>query len=211
MEKINLENDGERMDIDYYSMDYNSFDTYQKSHYKRYEFALTKLGVDDVVGDMACGSGYGSMMLAKNCKEVQGYDIDDRTITEIKKRYEKEVNVNFDTKNLLDITDENRFDKIISFETIEHFTPEDISQLLIKMHKALKMGGKLIFSTPYNQEKSFYSMKWHKSFYITEETIQNLLKDLFEVEETYYQDYDTHTLKNNEGVKTFIICVTKKI
>lgn len=210
MEKINLENDGERMDIDFYSMNYDNFDGYQKSHYKRYEFATTKLNSNDIVGDMACGSGYGSMMLSKNCKEVQGYDIDETTINEIKKRYVKENNVKFDVKNLLDIADENRFDKIISFETVEHFTPDEIKSLLIKFHKALKENGKLIFSTPYNQEKSIFSMKFHKTFYITENVIKEMAQDLFEIEETYYQDYDTHNFKGNEGVKHFIICILKR-
>lgn len=210
MEKINLENGGERMDIDFYSMNYDNFDAYQKSHYKRYEFATTKLNSGDVVGDMACGSGYGTMMLSKNCKEIQGYDIDETTINEIRKRYAKESNVSFDVKNLLDITDENKFDKIVSFETIEHFTPSEIRSLLPKFHKALKENGRLIFSTPYNQEQSVYSMKFHRTFYITEDVIQEMVKDLFEVEEVYYQDYDTHNFKGNEGVKHFIICVVKK-
>ena len=84
---INLENNGERMDINFYKMDYNSFDMYQKSHYKRYEFVSTLIDKDDVVGDMACGSGYGSIMLSKKCKQVFGYDIDKTTVNEIKNRY----------------------------------------------------------------------------------------------------------------------------
>jgi 2-polyprenyl-3-methyl-5-hydroxy-6-metoxy-1,4-benzoquinol methylase len=211
MEKINLENNGERMDIDFYSMDYNGFDGYQKSHYKRYEFATTKLNKEDIVGDMACGSGYGSMMLSKNCKEVQGYDIDEITVNEIKKRYINESNINFGVMNLLDITDENKYDKIISFETVEHFTPEEIKILMSKFHKALKKDGRLIFSTPYNQERSIFSMKFHKTFYITEDVIKEMVKGLFEVEQTHYQDYDTHEFKGNNGVKHFIICEVKKI
>ena len=45
---MNLENDGERMDIDYYNMNYNKFDGYQKSHYKRYEMAKTLVKENDV-------------------------------------------------------------------------------------------------------------------------------------------------------------------
>lgn len=207
----NLENNGERMDIDYYTIDYDKLDMYQKSHYKRYEFATTQISVDDVVGDMACGTGYGSMMISKKCKEVKGYDIDSTTINEIKKRYENEGNVNFELKNLLDIEEIDVYDKIISFETIEHFNPQEISILINKFHKALKVGGKLIFSTPYNQEKSNDSMKYHRTFYIMEETIKNILNGLFEVENFQYQDYATHNLKGDTGIKHFIICVAKKI
>lgn len=207
----NLENNGERMDIDFYNMDYNLFDIYQKSHYKRYEFAVTQLNENDVVGDMACGSGYGTLMLSKKCKKINGYDIDYITIEEIKKRYEKENNVNFEVKNLLNIEDINIYDKIISFETIEHFTPEEINDLIKKFYNALKIGGKLIFSTPYNQEKSPASMRYHKTFYIVEETIKNILNEMFEIENFYYQDYNTHNLKNDTGIKHFIICIAKKI
>lgn len=208
---MNLENDGERMDIDYYNMDYNKFDCYQKSHYKRYEMAKTLVKENDVVGDMACGSGYGTLMLSNNCKKVHGVDIDDTTITEISKRYENENKVKFHKQNLLDIEFENKFDVIISFETVEHFEESEMDKLMSNFHKALKSGGSLIFSTPYNQEQNVFSMKWHKTFYITEEKIPKLLGKYFEVEETWYQDYVTHDLKKNINKKDFIICKVKKI
>lgn len=208
---MNLENDGERMDINYYNMDYNRFNIYQKSHYKRYEMAKKMITENDTVGDMACGSGYGSMMLSENCKEVHGVDIDSVTIDEISKRYEKEDKINFYKQNLLDIDFENKFDVIVSFETVEHFEESDMDKLMSNFHKALKEGGRLIFSTPYNQVKSQASMKWHKTFYITEEKIPKLLGKYFEVEETWYQDYVTHDLKKNINKKDFIICKVKKI
>jgi 2-polyprenyl-3-methyl-5-hydroxy-6-metoxy-1,4-benzoquinol methylase len=208
---MNLENDGERMDINYYNMDYSRFDIYQKSHYKRYEMAKTLIKSTDVVGDMACGSGYGSMMLSNNCSEVHGVDIDSRTITEINKRYENENKVTFHNQNLLDIEFENKFDVIVSFETVEHFEESDMDKLMSNFHKALKDGGTLIFSTPYNQVKSQASMKWHKTFYITEEKIPTLLGKYFEVEDAWYQDYSTHDLKKEIGKKDFIICKVKKL
>lgn len=207
----NLENNGERMDIDYYNINYNNFDIYQKSHFKRYEFAQSQLLKSDIVGDMACGSGYGSLMLLEKCSKVFGVDIDEETIQEIKKRYEKEKDISFFSKNLLDIDDVNFFDKIISFETIEHFTPEEIKIVISKFHQALKKDGKLIFSTPYNQEQSVVSMKFHKTFYIKEDTIIMILKDLFDIEKFYYQDYVSHNLSENLNHKSFIICVAKKI
>lgn len=207
----NLENNGERMDINFYSMNYNSFDIYQKSHYKRYEFACGVVDKDDVIGDMACGSGYGSMMLSKKCKEIFGYDIDSNTIEEIKKRYVTEASVVFTKANLLDIKEENKFDKIISFETIEHFTLEEIKLLMPIMHRAIKSGGKLIFSTPYNQDETQQSKVFHRAFHITEDVIPGLLKGYFEVEEYYYQDYMSHDVVESVRKKDFIICVAKKI
>lgn len=208
---MNLENDGERMDINYYNLIYDNFDLYQKSHYKRYEMAKSLLNDDFVVGDMACGSGYGSLILSNNCSEVHGVDIDNTTITEINKRYENETKVKFYNQNLLDIDFENKFDVIVSFESVEHFEENDITKLMSNFHKALKDGGILIFSTPYNQERCEASMKWHKTFNITEEKIPKLLGEYFQVEEYWYQDYETHDLKKEIIKKDFIICKVKKI
>jgi 2-polyprenyl-3-methyl-5-hydroxy-6-metoxy-1,4-benzoquinol methylase len=207
---INLENDGERMDIDYYNLVYDNLDTYQKSHYHRYLFIKNNISPTDIVGDMACGSGYGSMMLSENCKSVYGYDIDQTTIDEVKIRYKNCDKVNFQCKNLLDVTDENFYDVIVSFETIEHFTPEEIPKVIEMFHRALRLGGRLVFSTPWNQEKSHASMKHHKSFYITESTIEDFLRETFVIEKFGYQDYDTHHIKKDDGYKHFVLCVATK-
>lgn len=208
---MNLENNGERMDIDYYNMNYDNFDIYQKSHYKRYELAKTLVEKDFIVGDMACGSGYGSLMISEKCKEVHGVDIDTITINEINKRYKKENKVTFYSINLLDIDFENKFDLITSFETVEHFEEGDIDKLMSNFHKALKPNGTLLFSTPYNQEQSSISMRWHKTFYITEDKVNNLINKYFKIEKIWYQDYNTHN-PNEEGfIKHFIICKATKI
>lgn len=208
---MNLENDGERMDINYYNMNYNNFDIYQKSHYKRYEMAKTQIKKDFVVGDMACGSGYGSMMLSEMCDEIHGVDIDETTINEISKRYETQKKVNFHISNLLDIDFENKFDMIVSFETVEHFEELEIKNLMEKFHRALKNNGTIMFSTPYNQPKTQASMKWHKTFYIIEDKMKELLNGFFEIEKIWYQDYQTHVLKEEIETKDFIICKAKKI
>lgn len=207
---MNLENNGERMDINFFNMDYNSFDIYQKSHYKRYEFSKSLVSSEDFIGDFACGSGYGSMMLSQVSKQVIGVDIDSTTINEIKKRYSKIENVNFECKNILNIDYNNTFDKIISFETIEHFSEEEINQVLEKFYNSLKENGKLIFSTPYDQEKSENSMKFHKTFYIVEDKIKKFLEPFFTVEEFFYQNYLTHDIGKNIEPKHFIICIANK-
>jgi 2-polyprenyl-3-methyl-5-hydroxy-6-metoxy-1,4-benzoquinol methylase len=207
---VNLENDGERMDINYYNMNYDNFDIYQKSHYKRYEAARALMREDFVVGDMACGSGYGSLMLAERCKEVHGVDIDEKTINEIKNRYKDEQKVTFYQKNLLDVDFENKFDAIVSFETVEHFEESEIHKLMGVFHRALKPNGFLLFSTPYNQEKIPASIKWHKTFYITEDKIKNLIQKFFNIKNTYYQNYNSHIIEKELELKHFIICEVEK-
>lgn len=206
----NLENNGERMDIDYYNMDYNNFDIYQKSHYKRYEFVKNFLKSEDIVGDFACGSGYGSMMMSEKCNLVIGNDLCQTTIDEVNNRYNTDK-VKFEQKNILKIDYNNFLNKIVSFETIEHFDENDIEQLFSVFHNSLKNDGKLIFSTPYNQEQSENSMRFHKTFYIVEEKIKKLLYPYFEIESFFYQNYDTHEIGNSIYPKHFLIAIAKKI
>ena len=83
----NLEGNGERVDIILKQyVDFDKLDMYQKSHYCRYEFAKKYITQNSVCGDFACGTGYGSIMLANKAKKVVGADINLKVINEVKKR-----------------------------------------------------------------------------------------------------------------------------
>ena len=211
--KKKIDGDGERVDINYFKMRYKTFDQYQKSHYHRYQFAKEKLNPNDQVGDFACGTGYGSMILAERCKKVTGVDLNQEVIEFIQNRYRKQPKVEFIHSDLLDLKFENSFDKIISFETVEHLSEENIEVLFEVYHKALRKGGKLIFSTPYNQEMCQYAIKlgFHKTFYITEETITNwMTNSMFTEIKFYYQNYKDHIISNEVLEKDFIIVTAEK-
>ncbi|WP_428328426.1 class I SAM-dependent methyltransferase [Mucilaginibacter sp.] len=204
---------GERVDIFFADeIDYEKLDMYQKSHYKRYEYALKKIKPDDTCGDFACGTGYGSIMLSKKAKKIIGADINTEVVQAIKKRYKKNKNVDFINANLLDLTFNSEFENIISFETIEHFKEVDIRKLLLIFNKALKPGGKLIISTPYMQKDDEAAIKLghHLTFFINEEVINSWLNSAgFTVLTFEYQNYRTHTIGNNSE-KDFIVCTAQK-
>jgi 2-polyprenyl-3-methyl-5-hydroxy-6-metoxy-1,4-benzoquinol methylase len=205
---------GERVDIQLNKkIEFDKLDMYQKSHYRRYEFATQLINNGDVCGDFACGTGYGSVMLSQKAASVIGADLDKHVIDEITKRYVDNKKVTFLNENLLHLDFENYFDNIISFETIEHFKEEDIYALLTLFNKALKPRGKLIFSTPYNQEKSEDAIKmgFHLTFYITEPVVENWLKQCgFQLLFSKYQNYQTHTILDAIIPKEFIIVVCQK-
>lgn len=209
-----LSSNGERVDL-VYSDDiaFDKLDIYQKSHYKRYEFAQTLLSQKDVCGDFACGTGYGTVMLSKKSLKVLGGDINGHVIKKIKKRYKKFDNVNFIKVDLLKLDYESEFDKIISFETIEHLEEKNILNIFKIFNKSLKSGGKLIFSVPYMQERSENAIKmgFHLTFNINENKIHNWLSDSGFVVDFYkYQNYDTHLISDHLDHKDFIICVAAK-
>lgn len=211
--KKKLDGDGERVDINYYKMKYDKFDMYQKSHFHRYKFAQNYIKSNDVVGDFACGSGYGTMMLSEKSAAVVGADLNNDVISFISNRYSKEKKVSFLNKNLLDLDYEDYFDVIISFETVEHFAEEDIPKLFNIYNKALKKGGYLIFSTPYNQEKCENAIKmgFHLTFYIVESTIQKWLEDSgFTLYKNYYQNYVEHDVIEKLEKKDFHLTIATK-
>jgi len=205
---------GERVDIQLNKkIDFEKLDIYQKSHYSRYEFAKQKIDNNEVCGDFACGTGYGSIMLSQKAKNVIGADLDKTVIEEIKKRYSNNSKVTFLNENLLNLNYNQYFDTIVSFETIEHFKEEDIYTLFSIFNKALQPGGKLIFSTPYHQEKTEDAVKmgFHLTFYITESVIKKWLAVTgFNLLEFNYQNYQDHQIVSELNSKDFIITVCQK-
>ncbi|MBL4630578.1 MAG: class I SAM-dependent methyltransferase [Paraglaciecola sp.] len=121
-------------------------------HKNRYQFACEQLAEHKptTILDLACGIGYGSLMLAKNTDAtITGVDIDLNAI-DYAKQYFSNQNTNFicaDAKKH-QFSDES-YDAIVSFETIEHVTFD--KKLLRIFNRALKAGGIFICSTP-NQD-----------------------------------------------------------
>lgn len=206
---------GERVDITYTDqINFEGLDMYQKSHFRRYEFANNIIKAKEKCGDFACGTGYGSVMLSKKAQRVVGADLNAEVIAAVSKRYEHVTNVEFLHANLLDLTYQAEFDTIVSFETIEHFSEENIPMLLAIYSKALKPEGQLIFSTPYMQARSEAALKMghHLTFCINEEKLEQWLKGAgFQVKLYKYQNYDTHTIQSVLDKKDFIVCVAQKL
>lgn len=122
-------------------------------HLARYQFALPYC--HGRILDFACGSGYGTQLIAKNkhreVKEVVGIDHDPQSIHYAKGRYyhPKTTYVVADVvgKGLYDRL--GTFDVVVSFETIEHV--EDYELFMRNIHDLLVPGGTLILSTPFGQ------------------------------------------------------------
>lgn len=205
---------GERVDFIYDGQfDYSKLDMYQKNHYRRYEFAMKTISPGEICGDFACGSGYGSVMLSSVAAKVVGADLNKKVISEIKKRYRNNNGVEFINQNLLNLDFQDRFSSIISFETIEHFHEKDIYHLLSLFHKALKIKGRIIISTPYLQEDSeaARTLGFHKTFNIDEERVKMWFgKTNFENPIFYYQDYKDHVITPVKNSPDFLICEANK-
>ncbi|WP_053359986.1 class I SAM-dependent methyltransferase [Clostridium butyricum] len=138
----------------------------EMEHLHRYNSVLNVVK-DKVVLDIACGTGYGSALLAQKAKYVYGIDISKEAINYCNETYIKDNLSYFEGSiDKLELED-NSVDVIISFETIEHVNGKLQEEFLIEIKRVLKNDGILIISTP---DKKIYSdiPKYHNEFHIKE-------------------------------------------
>lgn len=120
-------------------------------HLHRYTMAYEYVK-DKVVLDIACGEGYGSMLLSDKAAHVTGVDISEEVIDFARAKYYKD-NIEFKTGTCDKIPMEaSSVDIVVSFETIEHHDKHDAMMKEIK--RVLKKDGVLIISSPDKKEYS---------------------------------------------------------
>src|SRR5687767_9603768 len=109
-----------------------------EDHVERYHFAA-KFCRGKRVLDIACGSGYGSAMLADaGATSVVGVDINADNVAYAIEHYPRPT-VRFGVGDIVTYAPEGQFDLIASFETIEHVP--DYQGALRNLHKLLRDGG----------------------------------------------------------------------
>lgn len=115
-------------------------------HLARYRYAATHVRGKRVL-DMACGCGYGTALLAEKNPEVEviGVDIDADAIAYARTHYHL-PNLSYECSDAVAFHDAEKFDTIVSLETIEHLPAP---HMLIASYVALlKAAGHIIASVP---------------------------------------------------------------
>lgn len=139
-------------------------------HYHRYTMALNWVSQLDVL-DAACGEGYGSHILAQKARSVVGVDLSNEAIDHARQTYQQE-NLRFIQSNVLDLEfEDNSFDVVVSFETLEHLSEHEA--LIKEFNRVLKPSGVLLISTP---DKKEYS---DKTGFDNEYHVKELYRDEF--------------------------------
>ena len=140
-------------------------------HMHRYAWAQRLVGGLDIL-DCACGEGYGSRILADSASSVTGVDIDSASIEHARRRYGRE-GLEFIRASALELPFENdRFDAVVSFETLEHLAEQD--DLMSECRRVLKPGGFLLMSSP---DRKTYS---DDTGFENEFHVRELYRDQFE-------------------------------
>ena len=119
-------------------------------HWWRYAFAAAFVAEKSVL-DIACGSGYGSELLLTRggAKRVMGADLDPDAVRYARLRYgsrHEPSRLRYAAADACEPCMEERFDAVVSFETIEHVPRPD--RMLAGITKMLTGDGLLVISTP---------------------------------------------------------------
>lgn len=117
-------------------------------HLNRYVFAL-KYIVGKKVLDAACGTGYGTSLMSSSAKSVEGFDVDKKTIQWAKANNFFYSPVRF---MIIDLEKDNiigKYDRVVSFETIEHLNEPEF--FIRNLQKCIHKDGVFIFSVPLNE------------------------------------------------------------
>jgi len=161
--------------------------TYQE-HLTRYVWALSYCANKSVL-DAAMGTGYGLDILSGVAKDITGLDISREAIAYASAHYgyngmlKNFWCVDFEKEHFSKVPWVENVDVITSFETIEHLA--DPSFFLYNVERALRPGGRFLFSIP---NRSF--MPFHKKTY-SQNDAQKLIAKHFDQVAWYGQKYLT--------------------
>jgi len=156
---------------------------YWGEHKHRYDAIINEIGEQDIILDIACGTGYGTNMLAGKSKgRVVGGDISEQAVQDCSKRW----NQNSLEFKVLDGTNldfpDNTFDVLVSFETIEHTT--EYMKMLSEFNRVLKPNGRAFISTPnfpINSPTGVVLNKYHTQEFVYEEVDEMMNKTFNDV------------------------------
>jgi ubiquinone biosynthesis O-methyltransferase len=140
-------------------------------HLKRYETAMRYVKGKRVL-DIACGAGYGSHMLAQaGASKVVGVDLCDHTIEYAKKHYQNPA-IEFICADAETFNWQDKFDVVISFETVEHLPKP--AKFLENIRRLLVSEGDLLLSVPLGETRHIDRYHLHA---FSQEDVWNLLKE----------------------------------
>lgn len=175
-------------------------------HVARYYFATPY--IQGRVLDIACGTGYGCHMVAKERKrevtEVVGVDNDQETLSYANIEYNHQK-VTYIQGDALDPELPERlglFDTILSFETIEHVQNDQL--FMDNLNRMLKPGGVLVLSTPFGRGRGMPTSEPFHFHQLTPDEFHELFSRFhFSDVDIYYQRGVTFEKPRN-GVRYFI-------
>jgi ubiquinone/menaquinone biosynthesis C-methylase UbiE len=172
----------------------NSKPQIENEHLARYRFAAQRVEGKQVA-DIACGTGYGTQMLAiSGARDVHGMDLSKEAVAYCLE-HSNAPNATYSVANAQKLTaiSGKSFDIVVSFETIEHLP--NVEAYLDEMARILRPGGTFLVSTPDRRISSvlhcFFghpANKYHVREF-TERELLNLISQRFQIAACYGQAF----------------------
>lgn len=170
-------------------------------HLHRY-YSIAPILKGKKVLDIACGEGYGTAIIAAFATSAVGVDIDEEAIKLAVEKYTiKQNNIEFKYGSATNIPYENElFDVVVSFETIEHLSIEMQQQFMLEIKRVLRPEGVLVMSTPdtvnyserFGHDNTFHLHEFNKQEYI------DFIDAHFKYSSIFYQGYEVVSIISNE-------------
>jgi 2-polyprenyl-3-methyl-5-hydroxy-6-metoxy-1,4-benzoquinol methylase len=121
------------------------------SHFGNYIVGLQNIKSDETVLDLGCGSGDFLSMVREAFPGASLTSVDFHIPDAIQNAL-SERDIDCKSANIVDYMNElnvpNKYDVVTMWEVIEHIKIDKFKSLLVALRKALKPGGRLVFSTP---------------------------------------------------------------
>lgn len=151
-------------------------------HFAAYKFAEEHVRGKNVL-EVGCGTGYGSEHLSHIAGSMISIDQWKEGIAVCQKTLSND-NISFIPANALKLPfKDESFDVVISFQVIEHFSPDDCSRYLFEIKRTLRNNGILIVTTPNSNLRLLPFQKQRNPEHLREyndRTLRRLLKARFE-------------------------------
>jgi ubiquinone/menaquinone biosynthesis C-methylase UbiE len=171
----------------------NEYDPWWGEHVHRYNEVLPYVGKQDIILDLACGTGFGSDILSQHTNGIViGGDIAAEAIAACRKTWSG-TNLRFEVLDGTKLSyPDGYFDKIVSFETIEHTTR--YIDMLREFKRVLKPGGIAFISTPnfpVNSPSGKITNPYHTQEFTYDE-LNSILNEIFQNVELKGQRYSRY-------------------
>ena len=172
--------------------------------FHRYYMAAS-LCKDCVVLDAASGEGYGSNIISSAAKKVTGLDLCKEAVDNANEKYGSK-NLSYVNGSALEMPFADKsFDRVVSFETIEHLP--DHRKFLSEIRRVLKDDGLLILSSP-NKTPFRKRNPGENEYHITEleaGELPELFKEFFPNIRIYSQDAFYNSIISAEGAPSYYV------
>jgi SAM-dependent methyltransferase len=126
----------------------------------------------DEVLDVACGDGtFSGNYYSQNAAHVDAFDFDKKAIATARRKHAR-PNVDFFLADANNVSLSKKYEVILLFASIEHFSIQDGARLLRRLGDALKPDGVLLGSTPIFKETGGHNDE-HQNEFLSVEQLRN--------------------------------------